>query len=459
MLKSAVKYLFIFSVLLPLLCGATIQMPSDSFSTKSGTQITFQSFDQKYYKTLQYLKYADRLISRAINSSAIKKDFTCRIYVLNKKQKRSINIVETADNINIYVHKDFREAKNKYYIVNKMIKAMLLAKTGFNINKCKYSLPSWLVVGIYGRLELRFTSHSILPVNYFPGLKALCQAEKLPDFRTSINTELTPDKDGVAYLLYEELCRFALAEVKKISSRTNNPVTDMVFLTARGKYSRNEVFDYTVGRVIIKDYDRKAFLVNRKYNPKSLTDYEKVQKWFELIANKRLINYTSPMLTCYFVQRFKRFRNFTYIHKVKGKERSRVSFDISKITDIYDKYGMSVGFAEMIDRKLFELNRLKAMSQVLCTPYLERLISVLKQFDNLPSIIIKRRLKLLLPVIEKAFARQQRLEDYLRMVEYENVAPGMIYRNELLEDKRLTKNYCPAVSRYLDKVEKSFMKE
>jgi hypothetical protein len=71
-----------------------------------------------------------------------------------------------------------------------------------------------------------------LPVSYFPGLKALCQVDKLPDFKIAVSTPLTPDEDGTAYQLYEEFCRFLLLEIKNLSSRTDNPIADLVFFSA-----------------------------------------------------------------------------------------------------------------------------------------------------------------------------------------------------------------------------------
>lgn len=252
----------------------------DSFTTRSGTVIVFQRFDQKYFKTLQYLKYADRQISVFINSSAIKKSLTCKIFILDKKIKNDINVVKVADNVNIYLHRDFRSNKDKFRIITEMIRSMLLAKTGFDPTVVDFKLPQWLLVGIYGRMELRFFSHSILPVAYYPGLKALCQAGKLPDFRTSMFTALDPDKDGTAYLLYEELCRFLLLEIKRLSSRSDNPVTDTIFLSARKKYSANQIFDYTVARIIAKSYDKARRRRSRKYDPNALGAEKKYNNGF-----------------------------------------------------------------------------------------------------------------------------------------------------------------------------------
>ncbi len=444
-----------------LICAlpAAAQMTSDTFNTKSGTVIMFQKFDKKYYKTLQYLKFADRLISAYLNSSAIKRNYNCRIVILSGKIKGGINIVETSGNINIYLNKDFRTAKNKFTIISRMINAMLLGKTGFNPNTCKYPLPQWLIIGIYGKLELRFTSHSILPVSYFPGLKALCQEDKLPDFRTSIQTTLTPEKDGIAYQLYQELCSFTLSEMKHLSSRSDNPIIDLILLTARNKYSRDEIFDYTVGRAIVKSYDKMRGYRSGKGITDMKSDAWKVQDWFKTIINRRLINTNSPLQTQFFVKRFKRFRQFTYIHKQKGRSSKPIIKDISEITELYDKYGTSVGFNEMLDKKFRELDDLIYVSQIICIGHLERLRNTLQQFDRLPTVIIKKRLIKVLEKIKQALERQQKIEDYLRKIEYVTVAPGKLYRKELIEDKRLSKNFCPAINKYLDRVEKSFLKD
>ena len=448
-------------VALFIICVSSVsaKMTSDSFNTKSGTVIIFEQFDKEYYETLQYLKFMDRLISSYLNSSAIKQEYMCRIFIIDDKVKGDIDIVETSKNVNIYLNKNFRTAKNKFYIITKMINAMLLAKTGFKPNESNFSLPQWLIVGIYGRLEQRFFSHSILPVNYFPGLKALCQAEKLPDFRVALSITLSPGKDGTAYLLYQELCRFILLEIKRLSSRTDNPIADLIFLTARKKYSPNEVFDYTVVRIIVKNYDKTHRRGNKSYDPNKINNAEKVQDWFKKVAEKRLINLDSPLQTEFFRKRFQRFRKFYCINRVEGKAPEQMSRDITKINEIFDKFGMSGGFSEMLKKKKLELDALISVCQPLSAGYLDKLRKILNQFDDISSVVIKIRIKKVLINIKQALDKQQKIESYLRSIEYSTVAPGKLYRNELIENKRLDNNFCPAVNKYLDKVEKSFLRD
>jgi len=451
---------FILSALFAVwVLTASAKMTKDSFNTKSGTLITFQQFDKEYYETLQYLKFADRLISSYLNSSAIKQNYICRIFVVTDIVKNDIDIVETSGNVNIYLNKNFRTAKNKFHIITKMINAMLLAKTGFKPNEANFSLPQWLLVGIYGKLELRFFSHSILPVTYFPGLKALCQSEKLPDFRIAVSTPLSPERDGTAYLLYQEFCRFIMLEIKRLSSRTDNPIADLIFLTAREKYSSNEIFDYTIVRVIVASYDKRHRRSNRRYNPNSKNNAQKVQEWFKKVAGKRLINPNSPLQTKFFEKRFQRFRKFTCIDLVKGKVSGQMTRDIAKINEIYDKYGMSEGFNEMLSRKNIELDALNSACQPLSIQYIKELRKILSQFDDISSVVIKVRIKKLLVKLNLALEKQQKVEDYLRKVEYTTVAPGKLYRNELIENKRLKKTFFPSINNYLDKVEKSFLKD
>lgn len=435
------------------------QMSKDAFNTKSGTVIMFERFDKKYYETLQYLKFADRVISSYLNSSGIKKKYTCQLFILDADVKGDVNIIESADTVNIYLNRDFRTAKNKFHIICKMINAMLLAKTGFRPTDVEESLPAWIIVGIYGRLELRFSSHSILPVSYFPGLKALCQADKLPDLRMAVSTPLSPEKDGTAYLLYEELCRFTLLEIKRLSSRSDNPIADLIFLSARKRYSISEVFDSTVIRGIAKDYDKMHRRTDKEYDPRSMNDGQKVQAWFKKIAEKRLINVSSPLPTRFFEERFQRFREFTYFYKVKGEKPEKMTRDISKLNEIYDKYEMSIGFKEMIRRKLNELDALILTCQPLSRKVVEKIRKVLNQFDDVSSVVIRVRLKKALAELKQSLAKQQKIEDYLREVEYTTVTPGKLYRNELIENKRLNKNFCPAINSYLDKIEKTFLKD
>lgn len=444
--------LFMFCVL-----PATAQMAKDTFNTKSGTVIMFERFDKKYHITLEYLKYADRQISSCLNSSAIKKKYTCQIFVLDAKVKDGLNIIESSNAVNFYVNKDFRTAKDKFTVITKLINTMLLAKTGFKPTEVELNLPAWIVVGIYGRIELRFSSHSILPVSYFPGLKALCQAEKLPDFRIALATPLSPEKDGTAYQLYEEFSRFILLEIKALASRSDNPIADLIFLSARKRYSRNEIFDSTIVRSIVKSYDKMHRRKNKRYNPDALSNTEKVQAWFKKVAEKRLINVNSPLQTEYFVQKFKRFRTFTYYYKAKDKPPERMTRDISKLNEIFDKYGMDKGFKRMMSKKFNELDALIMVCQPLSFAHIKKIREVLSQFDDMSSVVIRVRLGKALAKLEQSLTKQQEIEDYLRKIEYTTVAPGELYRNELIENKRLNRKFCPSINNYLDKIEKTFL--
>jgi hypothetical protein len=439
--------------------SAAAQMAKDSFKAKSGTVIMFESFDKKYYETLEYLRYMDRQITGCLNSSAIKNKYTCQLFILDSKVKNDVNIIENRKMVNIYVNKNFRTAKNKFTVITKIINAMLLAKAGFRPTEVKVRLPEWLIVGIYGRTELRFSSHSILPVSYFPGLKALCQEEKLPDFRIAIGTPLSPENDGTAYELYEEFCRFILLEIKGLSVRSDNPVADMVFLSARKRYSSSEVFNSTITRAIIKSYDKMHRRLNKKYDPVSLSDVVKVQKWFKKIAEKRLINLNSPLQTKFFEKRFRRFRTFTYYYKPKGKPPERMTRDIVKINEIFDKYGMNPGFKEMMRKKFIEIDALVMVCQPLSIKHVERIREVMGQFDDMSSVIIRVRIEKALAALKQSLEKQQKIEDYLRKIEYATASPGNLYRNELIEDKRLSNKFSPAINNYLDKVEKTFLKD
>ena len=419
----------------------------------------FESFDKKYYETLEYLRYMDRQIAGCLNSSAIKNKYTCQLFILDSEVKNDVNIIENRKMVNIYVNKNFRTAKNKFTVITKIINAMLLAKTGFRPTEVKVRLPEWLIVGIYGRTELRFSSHSILPVSYFPGLKALCQEEKLPDFRIAIGTPLSPENDGTAYELYEEFCRFILLEIKGLSVRSDNPVADMVFLSARKRYSSSEVFNSTIARAIIKSYDKMHRSLDKKYDPVSVSDAVKVQEWFKKVAEKRLINLNSPLQTKFFEQRFRRFRTFTYYYKPKGKLPERMTRDIAKINEIFDKYGMNPGFKEMMRKKFIEIDALVMVCQPLSIKHVERIREVMGQFDDMSSVIIRVRIEKALAALKQSLEKQQKIEDYLRKVEYATASPGNLYRNELIEDKRLSNKFSPAINNYLDKVEKTFLKD
>jgi len=451
---------FIISAFL-MLCSFSsfAQMSKDSFNTKSGTIIMFEQFDKEYYQTLQYLKYADRMISSYLNSSNIDKKYTCRILVLKAKVRGGINLIESSKIVSIYLNKDFRTAKNKFDIIGKMINAMLLTKAGFKPNDVNISLPPWIIVGIYGKLQQRFTSHSILPVSYFPGLKALSQAEKLPNFRVSITSPLDPEKDGTAYQLYEELCRFIMLELKVLSSRTDNPIADLIFLTARKKYSDNEVFDSTIVRAIVKNYDKTHRVFDGKYKKQVMPSGKKVQAWFVELTSKRLVNMHSPIQTKFFRQRFKRFRKFTYSYQEKNKAPEKMIRDISRLDVIYLKYDMNEGFKEMMNKKFVELDALIFASQPLAKKSLEKIRKTLQQFDKMSSIVIIIEIKKALVQLEKDLDKQQKIEDYLRKIEYTNIAPAKLYRNELIENKRSNRKYYTGISKYLNKVEEKFLQD
>jgi hypothetical protein len=198
---------------------------------------------------------------------------------------------------------------------------------------------------------------------------------------------------------------------------------------------------------------------DEKYNPEMLNNSQKVQYWFKKLAEKRLINRHSPLQTKFFEERFKRFRKFSYIHKVEGKKVELMTRDIAKLNEIYDKYEMNDGFKEMMRKKLNEIDALSQTCQPLSIEHIERIRKLLNQFDYTSSVIIRVRLEKALAKLKQSLAKQQKIEDYLRKIEYTTVAPGELYRNELIENKRLNNSFCPAINKYLNKIEKTFLKD
>jgi hypothetical protein len=200
-------------------------------------------------------------------------------------------------------------------------------------------------------------------------------------------------------------------------------------------------------------------LSDKGYDPNKVSDDIKIQEWFKKLANQRLISINSPLSTQLFRERFERFRKFTCIQKEKGKPPVKMERDISRINEIYDRFEMSPSFIEMIENKCKELDALLYVCQPLSSGNLENIRRTLTLFDELPVTIIKKRLDKALGDLKASLGRQQSIEDYLRKIEYSTVSPGKLYRSELIEDKRLRENFLPAVNSYLDKVEKSFLKD
>ena len=120
---------------------------------------------------------------------------------------------------------------------------------------------------------------------------------------------------------------------------------------------------------------------------------------------------------------------------------------------------MNLGFEKMMKKKFIEIDSLVMVCQPLSKDSLIRIRKVLGQFDEVSSVVIRVRLEKALAKLKKELTKQQKIEDYLRKLEYATVAPGKLYRRELIENKRLNNNFCPAINKYLDKVEKKFLQD
>ncbi|MCP3964900.1 MAG: hypothetical protein GY750_11140 [Lentisphaerae bacterium] len=336
-------------------CGAS----SDKFRTGSGTLISFQRFDRSFYALLQYLKYTDRTVCHYLRLSAKNHKINCKIFVMNNK----------VDNDIIARGKDF-------YVMSELINALLYAKSGIFPNKAAHPLPAWLITGIYAKIQSHFLEESLLPVSYYPGLKALLLANKVPPLRQSLNTALSPSRDGIAFDLYMELCQFFIRELRRLSSSIDNPISDLVALSANQRYKPDEIFDSTVLRLIVKYYDKKF-----ASSIAASSDYDKLDELFNYILKERLLNRMSPLTTTEFKPLFKKFRLVKYkiqkdknviVNKVDIVDFPRVYKDLQK-----DNYGKG-----LLAEKLIQLNALINIAPALTQEPLRKLYYKTNQFNR-----------------------------------------------------------------------------
>jgi hypothetical protein len=427
-------------------------LSQDSFSTKSGTLISFEKFEKGYYKNLESLKYTDRMVCRYLRSSGVKNTFRCQIFVMQNGVDDGISIVQAGDNINIYLSKDFRTGKHAAETGNKLIRALLLVKSGISPENLLPRVPDWLATGIYVKVREKEKSLNILPVKYYIGLYALALAKRYPAFRESLTTALSPTADGTAYELYEELCTFTLREVYRLCSNADNAISDIIILCSQKKYSQEEIFDSTVGRLIIAYYDQhlqKTFGVGT-------SDSEKLQKWFEYTAERRLFNVFHPVPVDTLRTSLKKWRTFKYQLK-KDNATKWSAADILQLPKLYDEI-KSPGI--IISSKSAALAAIINKAPPLLVKPLALLLTTLQKTGKEPTALVTLNLQTAINDINNKLNRQKKIEEYLDLLSNSKIPPGKRFRREILEVRRDDgRKLWPGLEKYLDKVEKSFLSD
>ncbi|MFA7229972.1 MAG: hypothetical protein WC071_01755 [Victivallaceae bacterium] len=425
----------------------SLQSKLDEFNTVSGIAIQFEKFDKQYYELLEYLKYTDRQICKYLGTAQVPNALNVQIVIVQRSVKNNMEIICEKRNIKIYLNSNINLLKNDFKINRMLITTLILAKNGIN-PETGTEVPGWLIAGIYGGIKAKEKEQSVIQLLSLPGLNALVAAEKLPNFKSIIDTPMTPEQDGVSYLLYEEACRFILDSINNLSQRADNPLADIIVLNASNKYTREEVFNSTVGRVILAAFNNK----NTNPGNKNLSDSEKIQLWFERNAKYRLTNYYNPLPADIIEKKFVKFRELKYFLD-KERKMQKIA-DLIQLPRIFDEIDHG---NVLVAEKSIELSELINLSPPLTIPPLKAIAQDLAEIGKVPAAVGSRRLERNLLEAEKAIKRQSEIECRLDKIQNTEIPAAQLYRAEIIELQRENAGIWPAMTTFLQKVEKSYM--
>ncbi len=446
--SSKLKVSICAGVLLAVLSLSADNVGGNIFKTTYGTLIMFETVKSEDYDTLEYLRAADRVICKLLRRPSQK--LQCRI-LLSANFKQDFNVLKVGSCINIYLPQNFSRRPDKQKLAGVLIRALLLTHSGIVPKERLNRIPDWLVTGVYGKLESKHQSQSILPVGGYPGLAALTLADELPVFSDSLNNALTPDEDGCAYELYRELCHFALERIYALSSITDNAIADIVILAAQEKYQDEEIFASTFGRLIIADYDKRLLKLY-----KDIPDNRgKIQRWFRHQANHRIINVFSPLPGKLVQEQFQKFRTIPYQFR-NADNKQIAKCDLLELPRLFSRVESG---RVLITGKSNELMQLINKTPMIIVSPMSELNTILLQIGNEPPPIVIRRLEKAVADVETAIKRQIAIESFMTAREASSLSPGLRYRREIVEVRRTEDVDWPSMKRFLDEVEKSYLND
>lgn len=427
-----------------MLLTAAASMHAAALKVTSNTEFIFEKYGNAYFKLKKYLRTADSLTSMFIKSSNSK--LIPRLIIIDGlKMKGDISIIPVGSSISIYINSDFAAWQDSEQVNKYLISYLLLTKCGIKPEDDKSPIPDWILTGIWAELKYKTSERTFSPTNYYPGLMALTHAGDVPDVYHIINMPLDTS-DGMAYELYEEACRFLLLESFQLSRGKENAIVDIVILAASGKYSKDEMFNSTIGRLAAQRFTSGPNA--------SLLETEKTKLWFDNIAKRKFINYFFPLDAEAVEAEIKQISPMTCEVKVSGSDYKKITLDFAQLPD----YWIKIKDRQNLKSKLLnDLHTLQAKAPPLLVQPLSELIKAVSNLGERTSNLEKDDIKRALDLYYATNARQAEIEKLLENTEYQYRSVKEVYLNEYKVINQEKEAPWPALETYLDSVEKKYL--
>lgn len=430
-----------------LLCFPGKIAAESSFPVSPGLSVEFKKFDDQYFRIMEHFKQMDAVVSRLIKSKRAGGAINCRI-LITPDVKGKATIQQNNDLVTISLSNEYETWKDDYQINKYLLSAIILCRLGISPESNLNILPQWLLAGMMGMIKQKNTSARILDVQYMPGLRALALEGKIPDFRKIISKPLYPESDGAAYEFYEEICSFIVKKIETLSGGSERILNDIIFLSAKKKYTQAEVFNTTVERVVLEKYFKDS--------AQNMSDDEKFQMWFDAAVREKVLSPFNPFSAEQIKGKIAGIRKVTCMMRTGGKEPSEETFDILLLPE-------KLPLIENKNAVLLEKVRTVDLIQNACPQPLMNSVSglgsALNAIGNKSADDAREQLAAALEKLAEDLKKQEAIENYLVQLEEKQLSPAVTYSMEIKEVNRTDDVMWPTLNKYLDSVEKKFLED
>ncbi len=410
---------------------------------ESNTKIIFEKYDTEYFRLKRYLQTVDNLTAMLLRSRRNVKLLPRIVVVDKKKMKQDINIVQAGRTVNIYVNGNLEQWRDNATVNKHIISTLLFAKC--DIRPGKRSLPDWLLTGLYAELKYKTAKKLFSPATYLPGIIALVRAGKIPEL-SAITAHPIKEKDGEAYLLYEEFCRFLLSISEELCRDEEEAFAEIVVLSATGNYSQQEIFSSTLGRVAGKRYRSKKQLKG--------SDDEIVRQWFRRMLIGKAANYFFPLSAKAVDKKFKQLFPVECEVKIGNEKYKTVSLTLLQLPAYWEKIKQPFGVKSALTDQLGDII---AQSPIFISNPLHLLRQQIYSIGKNSSKAEQKALKAALSDYYKALAQQIAIENYLGDIEQRESWRSEYYYRQMEVIGRNKANPWQAMKQYLDNAEKKYL--
>jgi hypothetical protein len=418
-----------------------------SFLVSPGLSVEFRKFDNQYFKMMEHFKRMDASVSRLIQGKRVSGAINCKI-LITPDVKGKAAIQQENDLVTVSLSSEFETWKDDYQINKYLLSIMILCRMGIRPEENFNILPQWLLAGIMGIVRQRDTSAKIFDTQYMPGLRALATEGKIPDLKKIISKPLYPESDGAAYDFYEEVCGFMVKKIETLSRGSEHIFNDIIFLCAKKKYTQAEIFNTTVERVVLDKYFKDSTL--------NISDDEKLQLWFEGTVREKVLSPFNPFTASQIKEKITGVRKVTCMMKSRNKETQEETFDIVQMPEkmplVENKNAVMLEKIRTVD------SILNACPQLLINS-MRNLNAALNDIGNKSEDDAKEQLVAALDTLNEDLKKQEAIENYLAVIEENQVSPAVLYGMEIKEVNRADDVMWPTLNKYLESVEKKFLED